>query len=136
MMSRSSVFTEAGGFDEQLAVGFNDTDYCLRVGSLGYKILNDAHAVLHHYESATRSKSGQLLHPEDNELFVRRWRTIIDDGDPYYSPLFSRASDRRVERYANAAAKVAVKPGLKRRPRILEQSDTRHGYQAAKVGAA
>jgi GT2 family glycosyltransferase len=116
MMSRSSVFTEAGGFDEQLAIGFNDTDYCLRVGRLGYKILNDAHAVLHHYESATRGKSGQLLHPEDNELFVRRWREIIDDGDPYYSPLFSRAADRKIERYANASAKVAVKPGLKRRP--------------------
>jgi GT2 family glycosyltransferase len=115
MMSRSSVFTEAGGFDEQLAVGFNDTDYCLRVGFLGYKILNDAHAVLHHYESATRSKSGQLLHPEDNDSFVRRWREIVDGGDPYYSPLFSRAVDRRIERYADASAKVAVKPGLKRR---------------------
>jgi GT2 family glycosyltransferase len=115
MMSRSSVFTEAGGFDEQLAVGFNDTDYCLRVGFLGYKILNDAHAVLHHYESATRSKSGQLLHPEDNDSFVRRWREIVDGGDPYYSPLFSRAADRRLERYADASAKVAVKPGLKRR---------------------
>jgi GT2 family glycosyltransferase/tetratricopeptide (TPR) repeat protein len=132
MMSRSSVFTEARGFDEQLAVGFNDTDYCLRVGSLGYKILNDAHAVLRHYESATRSKRGQLLHPEDNELFVRRWREIIDDGDPYYSPLFSRAVDRRIERYANASAKVAVKPSPKecRGSEPRRWGDTHHAYQA------
>jgi lipopolysaccharide biosynthesis protein/GT2 family glycosyltransferase len=108
MMSRSRVFIEAGGFDEQLATGFDDTDYCLRVGSLGYKILKDAHAVLHHYES-TR----QALDPKDNELFARRWQKIIDDGDPYYSPLFStKVPGHEIARYASASTKVTVKPGL------------------------
>lgn len=115
MMTRSTVFEQVGGFDEQLAIGFNDTDYCLRVGSTGLKILNDAHAVLRHHESATRSKTGQIRHPEDTNFFTQRWRRIIEEGDPYYSPLFfGQIPDHKIERYASAAAKVRVKGGLKR----------------------
>ena len=113
MMSRAEVFTAVGGFDEHMPAGFSDVDYCLRAGILGYKVLNDAHAVLHYYESAVSRETGQLLHLEDNEPFARRWRKLIDEGDPFYSPLFfTRGRDHKIARRASASAKVTLRPGL------------------------
>jgi GT2 family glycosyltransferase len=118
IMSRSSVFSEVDGFDERLAVGFNDTDYCLRVGAHGYKILNDAHAVLYHHESATRIKTKHLLHPEDGDFFIKRWQEMIDEGDPFYSPLFLiRGPDHQVDRYTSPSGKPRIRPGLRRESR-------------------
>lgn len=90
MLMKTSVFKKLGGFDEELAVGFNDIDLCLRAREMGYKILFDSHAVLHHYESATRSISRQLLHPSDTELMERKWGHLLTETDPFFSPLFGR----------------------------------------------
>ncbi len=89
MMMRTDVFFEVGGYDENLAVGFNDTDLCLRVFDAGYKVLCDPYAVLYHHESATRVKSDHLSHPKDNALFNMRWSKLMDGRDPYYSPLLT-----------------------------------------------
>lgn len=89
MMMRTKLFNEIGGFDELLAIGFNDIDLCLRVREAGYKVLFDGHAVLHHYESATRSLSKQLAHPDDTALMRSRWAHLLAYPDPYFSPLFS-----------------------------------------------
>lgn len=90
MLMKTALFRTLGGFDEELAVGFNDIDLCLRVQQMGYKILFDAHAVLHHYESATRSISRQLLHPEDTIKMEKKWKKLLSEADPYFSPLFGR----------------------------------------------
>ena len=37
LLVRREVFEKVGGFDERLAVGYNDTDFCLRVRAAGYK---------------------------------------------------------------------------------------------------
>jgi GT2 family glycosyltransferase len=90
MMMRTNVFKEVEGFDEKFAVGFNDTDLCLRVGVTGLKILNDGESVFYHYESATRSTTKQISHPKDDALLHSRWSKIIKEGDPFYSPLLNR----------------------------------------------
>ncbi|HEY6236649.1 MAG TPA: glycosyltransferase family 2 protein [Candidatus Elarobacter sp.] len=90
LMMRRSVFDAVGGFDEELRVGFNDTDLCLRTGALGYKVLYDGHTVLYHHESATRRPAKLLVHEEDSLMFVRRWARMIADGDDFYSPLLAR----------------------------------------------
>lgn len=92
MMVRAAAFRSIDGFDENLAVGFNDVDLCLRLRSNGYKVLFDGHAVLHHYESATRSVSKQLLHPTDTELLISRWAKLLSCCDPYFSPMFGSAA--------------------------------------------
>ena len=89
MMMRRDVFEQVGGFDEALAIGFNDTDICLRTSELGLRTLNDGLAVLTHHESATRRKSGQVLHPEDSARFAERWKDRLSGTDPYYSPFLS-----------------------------------------------
>jgi GT2 family glycosyltransferase len=85
VLVRADVFHQIGGFDEQLAVGFNDTDLCLRIIAAGYRVLNDAHAVLLHFESQTRGV--QDKHPNDSARFRSRYAHLIETGDPYFSPL-------------------------------------------------
>lgn len=92
MLVRSDVFHALHGFDELLSIGFNDVDLCVRARALNYKVLFDGHAVLYHYESATRSLSKQLAHPEDTQLLKSRWDVLLSRPDPYYSPLFGRGA--------------------------------------------
>ena len=54
MMSKRSVFDAVGGFTEELAVAFNDIDYCMKVRKLGKLVVYAPYAVLHHYESKSR----------------------------------------------------------------------------------
>lgn len=111
MLVRADVFHEVGGFDEQFAVEFGDTDLCMRVRARGYKVLLDAEAVLVHHESATRGRHNP--HPLDAQLFRARYLQFILTGDPFYSPLLSRSRGHLLNPYARApensrAHRVAV----------------------------
>jgi GT2 family glycosyltransferase len=93
MMVRRSVFHEVGGFDEQLAVAFNDVDFCLKVRAAGYRNLYLPHVKLMHFESKSR---GYDTTPDKQDRFDRevammrrRWKTDTDI-DPYYSPNLTR----------------------------------------------
>jgi len=86
LLIRAEVFRAAGGFDEGLAVGFGDTDLCLRVRRLGYAVLNHGGAVLIHAESASRGAAKTDPHPEDTSAFRARYADLLA-GDPFYSPL-------------------------------------------------
>ena len=68
MLVRADVFRAAGGFDEKLEVGFNDTDLCLRIGQKGYKVVNCSDAILTHHESASRGKSQDGKRPTSERL--------------------------------------------------------------------
>jgi GT2 family glycosyltransferase len=83
MMIRRTLFREIGGFDENLPRGFNDIDLCLRVREKGYLVVFTPYALLYHYEMANRGKGD--LHPEDNHYFKKKWKTLIQRGDPYYN---------------------------------------------------
>ena len=50
LMMRRDVFEEIGGFDEELAVAFNDVDLCLRIRERGYRVVYVPHALLYHFE--------------------------------------------------------------------------------------
>lgn len=85
-MTRRSVFAEVGGFDEQLRVGFNDVDYCLRIRARGYRVLFTPHAELRHHESASR---GRLNPVTDQRRFIARWGDPELIEDPYLNPHLS-----------------------------------------------
>ena len=85
-----SVFDEVGGLTEELAVAFNDIDFCLKVRKTGKLVVYDPYAEWFHYESKSR---GYEDSPEKVERFndevdtlLRSWREIIEQGDPYYNP--------------------------------------------------
>ncbi len=87
MLVRREVFTELGGFDEALPVAFNDTDFCIRLGQAGYRLLYTPHAELVHYESVSRGLSGYAV---DFGEFLRRWWGLLHHEDPFYSPNLTR----------------------------------------------
>ena len=43
-----------GGLIEELAVAFNDVDFCMKVRDKGYLVVYNPHAELYHYESKSR----------------------------------------------------------------------------------
>lgn len=98
IMIRRSVFEAVSGFDERFVIGFNDTDLCLRIAEAGYKVLYDGQTVLFHHESATRSQSNEVLHPEDDARLRTRWKRYFDHGDPFYSPLLNQRGTDHVLR--------------------------------------
>jgi O-antigen biosynthesis protein len=90
LMTKSDVFWEARGFDEtEFAVAFNDVDLCLKIGSLGYRVLYTPHALLHHYEAFSKTSKDLIPHPEEVSRMRSKWGDIIA-RDPYYSPNLTR----------------------------------------------
>jgi hypothetical protein len=73
------VFEELGGFDEALAVDYNDLDFCIRLRKKGYLIVWTPFAELYHLETATRPRhddrmQGDRFQRERNyPVFGRRW---------------------------------------------------------------
>jgi GT2 family glycosyltransferase len=90
LLFRADVFRSLGGFDEEMAVGFGDTDLCLRARERGLQVVLDVHATLIHHESATRGVGACDPHPEDTKRFRARHLQAILKGDPFYSLLLSR----------------------------------------------
>lgn len=103
MMTKRSVYREVGGMTEELAVAFNDVDYCLKVRRAGKLVVYNPYAELYHYESKSR---GYEDSPDKVERFqgeveqlLNRWREIAEKGDPYYNPnLTLDASDFSLRR--------------------------------------
>jgi GT2 family glycosyltransferase len=90
---RKSIYEQVGGLDaEHLTVGWNDTDFCLKVSAAGYQNIWTPEAVLVHHESATR---GQDQTPEKKARAEREWRTMQQrwgekmSVDPAYNPNLS-----------------------------------------------
>lgn len=90
MMSRRDAFEAVGGFSEELAVAFNDIDFCMKIRKLGKLVVYAPYALLYHYESKSRGLEDT---PEKVErfnrevaVFARKWPDILKNGDPYYNP--------------------------------------------------
>jgi GT2 family glycosyltransferase len=90
LVVRRQIFDEVAGFDaENLAVAFNDVDFCLRVRERGYLNVFTPFAELYHHESISR---GTDEAPQKQQRFRRevmymleRWHRELQH-DPYYSP--------------------------------------------------
>jgi GT2 family glycosyltransferase/glycosyltransferase involved in cell wall biosynthesis len=83
MATKRSMFKAVGGFDTSFAIDFNDTDYCLRLGEAGYRIVYTPFAKLYHFESQTAVRYHQ--NPSEKALFLSRWAHVIE-RDPFYNP--------------------------------------------------
>lgn len=90
MMVKRSVFEAVGGLTEELAVAFNDIDFCLKVRKTGKLVVYNPYAELFHYESKSRGLEDSPEKVErfngEVEILLSRWRTVIEQGDPYYNP--------------------------------------------------
>lgn len=89
MMVKRKVFEQVHGFEEKLAVAFNDVDFCLRVRELGYLVVYNPYVELYHYESKSRgtedSKEKVRRFQSEIEFMRCRWESFLKKGDPYYN---------------------------------------------------
>jgi GT2 family glycosyltransferase len=89
LVVKRSKYVEVGGLDEQLAVAFNDVDFCLRLLRRGYRNVWTPYAELVHHESATRgldtTSERQARFNREADVMRRRWGELLVN-DPAYSP--------------------------------------------------
>jgi glycosyltransferase involved in cell wall biosynthesis len=89
LLLRREIFEEVGGLDEQLAVAFNDIDFCLRVRQAGYRNVWTPYAEMVHHESASRghedTAAKQARFAAEIEFVQARWGRALKE-DPAYSP--------------------------------------------------
>ena len=118
LMVRRAVFEELGGFDEDLAVAFNDVDFGMRVSDAGYRIIYTPLAELVHYESMSRGFSGFF---RDYRYFLTKWDRTRLRTDPFYNPNLSLFAPwcplRSAEEEAKWEALIDELEGLPRRRR-------------------
>jgi O-antigen biosynthesis protein len=109
MCIRREVFDRVGGFDETLAVAFNDVDLCLRIHAAGYRNLYTPYAELYHHESASRgyedTPEKMQRFQSEADILRARWMPVLMN-DPYYNPNLTLSGDPftlawppRVERF-------------------------------------
>jgi GT2 family glycosyltransferase len=90
LVVRRDLYEQVGGLDEaNLAVAFNDVDFCLKLREAGYRNVWTPHAELYHHESATRGYEDTPVKKERFEREIahkrRRWGAVLTT-DPAYSP--------------------------------------------------
>nr|MDZ8022213.1 glycosyltransferase [Nostoc sp. SerVER01] len=93
LMCRRETFEAIGGFEEELAVAFNDIDLCLKIVEKGYRNIYLPHVLLYHHESKSR---GHEDTPAKQARFIKeimymqsKWKEFMEH-DPCYSPNLSR----------------------------------------------
>jgi O-antigen biosynthesis protein len=104
LMTPRQTFEEVGGLSLQFPLSFNDIDYCLKVRSLGERVVYDPDTVLYHFESSSRSPD---VSDWELDLFRDRWRkaTLVD---PYDNPNFHPSSVNMVPPIYRRTGEVLV----------------------------
>jgi GT2 family glycosyltransferase len=92
LVVRRDLYLAVGGLDEQLAVAFNDIDFCLRLREAGHRNVWTPFARLYHHESATRGSDADGARRErflgEIALMRERWGALLE-RDPAYNPNLS-----------------------------------------------
>lgn len=86
---RKDVYEEVGGFNENnLAVAFNDVDFCIRVLKAGYRNIWTPFAELYHHESAGRGSddapAAQARFAQEVRYMQQHWHGLLT-RDPAYN---------------------------------------------------
>lgn len=90
LMVRRSVFNQAGGFPQELAVAFNDVDLCYSIYEQGYYNIVRNDVILYHHESLSRGHDGeseekQMRLMREKDVLYERHRELYGK-DPFYHP--------------------------------------------------
>lgn len=99
MVVSKAKYELVGGLDElELAVAFNDVDFCLKLEKAGWRNVYVPHAVLMHHESKSR---GLDVSPLNIDRYRRELRTLQDRWATrtYQDPLHNPNLDRYSETY-------------------------------------
>ncbi len=76
LMVRKNEFLELGGFDEQYINGYEDVDFCFKLGQKGKKLVYQPFAEVVHYES--KSGPERFAHMEANKKILhQKWLALV-----------------------------------------------------------
>jgi len=94
MLCRAEAFRKVGGLDEvDLAVAYNDVDFCLKLRQAGYRVIYTPAVIAEHHESLSRGddmvsgRFGRFVF--EQETMRQRWGPLLDN-DPFYNMHFAR----------------------------------------------
>jgi len=94
MMVSRKLFDELGGFDEKLAVAYNDVDLCLRIREKNYLIVCNSFIEAYHYESISRGyeekRGNQDRFRREVDYMKTKWDDVLKNEDPFYNPNVSK----------------------------------------------
>ena len=92
MILRKEVFDSIGGFNEDLAIAYNDVDLCIRIRRAGWRIIWTPEVELYHHESASTGKDDSSerarLFQGEVALMRKLWGKTLEN-DPFYNPNLS-----------------------------------------------
>jgi len=93
LLVRKDIYKQVGGLNESnLAVAFNDVDFCLKIKEAGYRNIWTPYAELFHHERASRgyedTKEKIRLCEQEVNYMINRWSKILRN-DPAYNPNLS-----------------------------------------------
>jgi GT2 family glycosyltransferase len=91
LLVRRNAFNSIGGFDERFSVGYNDIDFCLRLGVKGWRIVVATNIELYHCETASLNREESLAASRERSLFRTTWRDLLA-SEPYFNPNVSLAT--------------------------------------------
>jgi GT2 family glycosyltransferase len=97
LLTRAGLYRKLGGLNEkELAVAYNDIDFCLRVRQAGYRIIYAPQAELIHHESKSRGSEDTpekfSRYKEEKAWMWAHWNDQLLD-DEYYNPNLTRVRD-------------------------------------------
>jgi O-antigen biosynthesis protein len=101
LLIRRELFERLGGFDRRYAPAYyEDTDLCMGVRSLGYKVVYQPASRLHHFEGATAGKSTHTgfrrFQVINRAKFFDKWRDVLARSHHPEDPARAeRAANRR-----------------------------------------
>ena len=112
IMNPKAIYEEVGYMSEELAVAFNDVDFCLKIREKGYLIVYNPFVEFWHYESKSRGAENtpEKIKRFQGEMstFEKRWPEILDTGDPYYN--INLSLDTEVYHMKNIEVNYGDKP--------------------------
>lgn len=89
LMIERKLWNAVGGFDENLAIAFNDVDFCLKLSEKGFRHVVVPQVIFYHDESKTRgledSDEKQQRLKQEHTYLSQRWQNKIIH-DPFYNP--------------------------------------------------
>jgi len=93
LLVRKEIYQQVGGMNENLAVAYNDIDFCLKVKKAGYKNIYTPYAELYHHESLSRgaedTEEKKERYQQEVDFMWENWKNELEN-DNCYNPNLSR----------------------------------------------
>ena len=118
---RKDLFDEVGGFDCRYRVGYwEDSELCMSVRSLGYKIIYEPMSIIFHKLSHSES-GGHNFHHFNKDLFHNKWidsqrlDDLVSEKRNLKPTKVTNVLVRRLDANGDVLVSAAVLPALKKR---------------------